>query len=84
MRKIAVVAVNERGRRIGESHPRAKLTDREVDLLRELVDNLIGEGMKPMQAYRTAAEKFEVHVRSAKKIVYCERRAQYPDRFKRR
>lgn len=28
-----LVKINERGRRIGESHPRATLTDHEVDLL---------------------------------------------------
>ena len=30
------VAVNEQGRRIGEGHPRAKLTDADVDLIHEL------------------------------------------------
>lgn len=32
------VKVNEAGRRVGESHPRAVLTDHEVDLLLELLD----------------------------------------------
>jgi len=40
---------------------RSTLTDHEVDLLRELVEELIAGGMKPMQAYRSAAEKFERH-----------------------
>lgn len=31
------VKINEKGRRIGESHPRAILTDHEVDLLMELL-----------------------------------------------
>lgn len=30
--------VNEQGRRIGESHPRATLTDHEVELLQTLLD----------------------------------------------
>lgn len=33
-----LVKINERGRRIGESHPRAVLTDHEVGLLLELLD----------------------------------------------
>jgi hypothetical protein len=47
----SLVAVNDQGRRIGESHPRAKLTNHEVDLVHELVE----EGM----SYRQVAEKFE-------------------------
>lgn len=35
---MRIVAVNERGARIGEGHPKATLTDHEVDLLRELLD----------------------------------------------
>lgn len=33
-----LVKVNDHGRRIGEDHPRAVLTDHEVDLLMELLD----------------------------------------------
>lgn len=33
------VALNENGRRIGESHPRAKLMDAEVDQVLELLDS---------------------------------------------
>lgn len=31
-----VVGVNDKGQRVGEHHPQAKLTDREVDLMLEL------------------------------------------------
>lgn len=80
MSKKLHVAVNEHGRRIGESHPRAKLTDHEVDLMRELFDELTaapprGRGLKPMAAYREIAEKFETKTRYAQKIVLCEKRA---------
>ena len=34
-----VVKVNDHGLRIGDDHPRAKLTDHEVDLLLELRDS---------------------------------------------
>lgn len=77
------VQVNERGRRIGETHPRAKLTDHEVDLLRGLYETLVDEGVKPKAAARQVAEKFEVNTRTAEKIVYCERRAQTAARVKR-
>lgn len=37
--KLRMVAVNERGHVVGESHPRAVLTDHEVDLVFELRDS---------------------------------------------
>lgn len=43
---MTLVKINEQGRRVGESHPRAALLDHEVDLLMELLDErekLIGE-----------------------------------------
>ena len=43
--------VNERGRRIGEGHQRAKLTDAEVDLIHELRE----AGM----SYGAIARKFD-------------------------
>jgi hypothetical protein len=39
-----MVTYNERGNRIGESNPRAKLTDHEVDLLREMRDERKPDG----------------------------------------
>jgi hypothetical protein len=81
--KTKVVVVNERGRRIGESHPRAKLTDHEIDLIRELVEELVAGGMKVMEAYRVAAEKFEIHARTAQQIALCMQRAELPARAKR-
>ena len=81
MRKI--VAVNEHGRRIGESHPRAKLTDHEVDLIRELAE----QGL----THEQIARKFELSDKPAPcasmpkrtvggayvgRIVRCERRGQ--------
>lgn len=47
-----LVALNENGRKIGESHPRAKLTDAEVALMLELRD----EGF----SYAWLAGKFDV------------------------
>lgn len=83
MSKTREVQVNERGRRIGESHPRAKLTDHEIDLMRELYEELRAEGMKNREAAKVCSEKFDQHERSVRKIVHCERRAQTAARAKR-
>ena len=62
------VAVNEQGRVVGESHPRAVLSDHEVDLLLELQ----AQGY----SYRWLAAKFEVTKSCVAKIVRGEHRAQ--------
>jgi hypothetical protein len=63
------VVVNERGRRIGESHPRARLTDHEIDLIRELaedeVDAVTGKLIRKGLSYREIAEKFEMECSGA-------------------
>lgn len=69
-----LVAVNDRGRLIGESHPRAKLSDHEVDLIRELAE----DGM----SYQQIAEKFECSRSTVQAIVECRIRASTPDRYK--
>jgi hypothetical protein len=74
-KKAKMIAVNEKGQRIGESHPRAVLTDHEVYLLLELR----GEG------YTLAwlAAKFEVSRFHVWRIVTGRKRSQTPARFKR-
>jgi DNA-directed RNA polymerase specialized sigma24 family protein len=73
--KTKLVLVNDRGRRIGETHPRAKLTDHEVDLIRELAE----EGM----THREIAAKFDVTKDAIKSIGSYRRRAYTPSRMKR-
>jgi len=68
-----LVAVNEKGRRIGEDHPRAVLTNHEVDMIFELRE--IGWG------YKRLAAKFEVSKRTIRDILKGRRRAQSPDHF---
>lgn len=68
------VALNDSGHRIGESHPRAKLTDHEVDLLVQLRE----EGM----GVNELAEKFEVHRTHVWRIFTGRKRAQLATRFK--
>jgi len=72
MRKY--VAVNERGRRIGEDHPRATLSNDAVDLIRELHED---EG----RSYGYIAIKMKISVNTIKKICRYERRAQIPERW---
>lgn len=69
-----LVAVNDRGLRIGEDHPNAELTDGEVELVRRLN----GQGM----SFRILAEKFEQSKGAIAKICRYERRAQFTAKFK--
>jgi len=74
MKRVQYVAVNDAGRRIGESHPRAQLTDHEVDLIRELIES----GM----SLREVAKKFEVSFSLAGQIARYEVRAQTPSELR--
>ena len=69
------VAVNEAGLRIGEDHPNAKLTDAEVERIRDLHEF---DGM----TYKALAEKFEVSKWCIGRICRYERRAQRPTNWK--
>ena len=62
------IALNARGRRIGEGHPRAKLLDREV----EQVLALLATGM----SYVAVAEKFDVSKSCIAHIASGRRRSQ--------
>lgn len=73
--KTRMLAVNERGLRIGESHPRAVLTNHEVGLLMGLRD----EGY----SYAKLAKVFEVHKGTVAKILSGQRRCQTPAAFRR-
>lgn len=62
------IALNEQGRRIGESHPNAKLSDRDVELVLELRE----AGF----SLRAIAEKMDVKKECIWKIVHGYRRGQ--------
>ena len=66
-----LVGVDERGNRVGEDHPRAKLTDHEVDLIRELHE---GGGL----SMREIAEKFDIAKSTVCDIVNYNKRVSYP------
>lgn len=71
-----IVGVNEHGLLVGESHPNAKLSDADCDLIRELNERGVG--------YGKLAEKFEVPKSTIASIVKCRRRGQYPVRWRER
>jgi DNA-binding transcriptional regulator YiaG len=62
------VAVSETGMRLGETHANAKLTDHEVDLMRELREQ---DGL----SYAQLAAKFEVPIPTVQNICTYRRRA---------
>lgn len=65
---------DERGYRIGESNPAAKLTDRDVELMLELRAEIDEKG-KPKYSYRWLAEKFECSRETVKSICIFRRRS---------
>jgi predicted DNA-binding protein (UPF0251 family) len=71
-----LVGIDEHGNRVGEDHPRAKLTDHEVELIRQLHE----EGGLSM---REIAEKFEVAKSTIVAIVNYQRRVSYPTGWRR-
>ena len=68
---MRLVAVNENGVRVGESHPRVRLTDGEVELIRVLHEDAVA----PL-GYRKLAEIFEVSKRTIRDICAYRRRAE--------
>lgn len=63
------VRVNDEGRLVGEDHPRAKLTDHDVDLIRELHE---AHGLSTTMI----ARKFEITPRWALRLVQYTGRVQ--------
>ena len=70
-----VIAVNERGKPIGQDHYNAKLTDADVECIRTLHEQ---HGL----SYQVLAVKFDVSKWAVGRICRYERRNQTPARFK--
>lgn len=70
-----LVAVNERGMRIGEDHPNARYTDAEIDTLWSLRDEGYG--------YKRIALFMDMPVRTVRDIIKGKRRAYVATRWKR-
>lgn len=73
-KKRVLVGVNEKGKRVGESHQRAKLSDHEIDLIRDLFD----DGMSISEI----ARKFEIPKSYSWDICHYLVRCQPAVRFK--
>lgn len=80
--KKRAFAVNDRGLRIGQDHPRAVLADDEVNLMLELRAELNPDGTHRFSLSALAA-KFDVHKGTVAKICSGDRRGQVPAGFKR-
>lgn len=66
-----IVGVSDQGYRVGQYHPRAKLSDHEVDLIRELYEE---HGLSMQEI----ADKFEVAKSTVQDIVTYRKRATAP------
>lgn len=71
-----LVGVNAAGRRVGETHSNAKLSDKEVDAIRDLHEE---EGW----GYKRLAKRFKSSVRTIRSICAYERRSQFAERWRR-
>ena len=74
VKKRMIVGLSDQGKRIGEGHHRAKLTDHEIDLIRELYD----DGMSISEI----ARKFEIGKSHCWDICHYTVRVQTASRFK--
>jgi hypothetical protein len=70
------VGVNDNGRRIGESHPLVKLSDHDVELIRDL------NSPPHSLSYYTISVKFEVSRSCIAKICQYKTRCDIPVRWK--
>lgn len=74
VKKRMIVGINDNGKRVGEGHHRAKLTDHEVDLIRDLYD----DGMSISEI----ARKFETRKSHCWDICHYTVRCHTVSRFK--
>ena len=72
-RTVIVIALNESGRRIGETHHNAWISDEIVDRIRDRHEDGLG--------YVALAREFNLSKNTVRKICTYERRAQTPARY---
>lgn len=75
VKKRFTYGVSDKGVPLGEAHPKAKLTDEEVEAIRTAYDN--GEG-----GYRKLARRFGISRTFLRDIVQMKRRNTTPDDYK--
>ena len=81
MGKKRIIGVNEGGRRIGEDHHRAVLTDDEVELMRQFRELQKPDG-SPQYTYRSLSVIFEVSIGTVYGICSMRWRNQFIVNFK--
>tara|TARA_R110000868_G_scaffold135294_1_gene347791 strand:- start:1087 stop:1350 length:264 start_codon:yes stop_codon:yes gene_type:complete len=69
------VAINEKGRRVGENHHRANLSDEQVDRIRDLHED-------HQLSYQQLAKMYNVSKQTIASICQYARRAQTPFGFR--
>lgn len=82
--KNTLVGVNDKGLRIGETHHRAKFTDADIDLIRELhEETVLPDGrVLPGLSYSAIAAKMDCSKSTVRDIIKCRRRFQFVTRWK--
>jgi hypothetical protein len=76
-RRVVIFAYNEQGRRIGELHHNARISDEMVDRIREMKEDL-GYG------YLRICKELNLALTTVRKICTYQRRADTPARYVRR
>lgn len=67
--------------RVGEDHPKAKLTDEQIEAMRAEYEH--GQEVGPPVGYRALAKKYGVSRTHVRDLVQFKRRNTPPDRWKR-
>jgi hypothetical protein len=75
-RRVVIIAFNSEGKRIGETHPNARISDSTVDLIRELHETY-GYG------YLDISHGLDISLGTVGKICSYQRRADTPSRWRR-
>lgn len=81
MAKNRIIGVNEDGRRVGEHHHRAKFTDDEIELIRQLRELCNPDGTHQW-SYGNIAKAFETSKGVIHDICSMRRRNQFVAHFK--
>ena len=75
-KRVVIIAFNENGRRIGETHHNCRIPQAVVDQMRDLHED-------QNVSYKELSKMFNLSLCVVAKICRYERRAQTPDRWKR-
>jgi len=81
MEKEIIIGVNDEGRRVGEHHHRAKFTDEEIELIRQLRELVNSDGSQQW-SYGAIAKCFNTSKGVIHDICSMRRRNQFVAHFK--